>query len=72
MRQKSMDSHRTYALSIRGRPQVRNKIKSLGGRSKFPRKYLGNTGNVVKLGIIRNIASVRMLIKQRDLMMPLP
>jgi hypothetical protein len=32
----------------------------------------GNDGNVVNLGIIRKIASLRMLIKKRDLMMPLP
>jgi hypothetical protein len=34
MRQKSMDSHNTYALFIRGRTQDRNPGKPLGGRSK--------------------------------------
>jgi hypothetical protein len=46
MRQKSMDSHNTYALSVRGRTQDRNPGKPSGwrskstSRSKSPRKYL--------------------------------
>jgi hypothetical protein len=31
MRLKTMDSQSTYVLSLRGRPQDRNKYKSLGG-----------------------------------------
>jgi len=41
-------------------------------RSKSIGKYLGNVGNVVKLGIVRNIVAPKMLIKGRDLMMFLP
>jgi hypothetical protein len=46
MRWKIMDSHNTDSLSVRCRPQDRNKIKSSGGRykskgiSKSSRKYL--------------------------------
>ena len=34
MRQKTMDNHGMDALSVRGRPQERNKNKESGGRSK--------------------------------------
>jgi hypothetical protein len=60
MRWKSMDSHSTYALFVRGRTQDRNLGKSSGGRSKSigrsksPGKYLrkcwkcGKTGHYKK------------------------
>ena len=38
MRPKTMDNHSMDALSVRGRPQERNKNKGSGGRSKSPGK----------------------------------
>ena len=39
MRQKTMDNHSMDSLSVRGRPQERNKNKGSGGRSKSKGRY---------------------------------
>jgi hypothetical protein len=50
MRWKSMDIHGIDALFVRGCPQDRNTNKSLGGRSKFPGKYLRKCWKCGKVG----------------------
>lgn len=65
------------ALSIRGHSQERNN-RSLGNRSKSRGRYkslgqyLRKCWKYSKVGIIRNISYIRMLIKVRDMMMFLP
>ena len=56
MRQKTMDNHSMDALSVRGRPQERNKNKGYGGRSKSkgrsksPRKGIRKCWKCGKVG----------------------
>ena len=50
MRRKTMDNHSMDALSVRGRPQERNKNKGSGGRSKSPGKGIRKCWKCGKAG----------------------
>ena len=76
MRLKNMDNQNGDALSVRGRSQNRNKNKSSSGRSKSrgrskspgkPTKVCA--GNVERKDTSEGIVNLKLLIKERDLMM---
>ena len=50
MRQKTMDTHSMDSLSVRGRPQERNKNKGSGGRSKSSGKGIRKCWKCGKVG----------------------
>ena len=67
-----MDNHSMDSLSMRGRPQERNKNKGSGGRSKSPRKGIRKCWKCGKDGNLNLRVDLRMLRKQKDMRIPLP